>query len=174
MVHKDPQFERTIDQVEKDHRAAEMRTVGATYAQIGAQFGVTRQAAHVMVQRALADVPREGTLELVALELAKIDYLERKSHSILAKHHVFVSQGGKVVYDGNEKLEDDGPAIQAINTLSKLAERRSKLLGLNAPTNVRLEVVNYGTDAIDAEFEEFKQRALDIGLGDSTGVLDEP
>jgi hypothetical protein len=106
-----------------------------------------------MVERAIADVPMEATKELIALELAKIDLLERRAYEIMEKHHVFVSQGGKVVYDGDVKLEDDGPALQAINTLAKLGERRARLLGLNAPTRTEL------TSAVSVTIEDRSEQA---------------
>ncbi len=42
--------------------------------------------------------------------------------------------------EGEEtELTDDGPALDAIRTLLRIAERRSKLLGLDAPVKVEAE-----------------------------------
>lgn len=146
-------FLRTSEQIALDHRAAELRTQSKTFKEIGEILGVPLNTAYNMVQRAIEDIPREKTQELIALEVAKIDFLERKAIEILEKRHVFVSQGGKVVYDGDEKLEDDGPTLQAINTLAKLGERRARLLGLNAPTRTEL------TSTVAVSIEDRSQQA---------------
>ena len=101
---------RTPEQIAKDHEAASLRSSSWTFRQIGQHFGVNESGAYKMVQRAVADIPRGDTAELVAIEVEKLDAIERKYLEIARKHHVFVSQGGKVVYDGDVKLEDDGPA----------------------------------------------------------------
>jgi hypothetical protein len=165
-------YVRTAQQMEKDHEAAMLRSRSWTYKAIAEHFELaTHSAAVKMVQRAIADIPRQATEELVAIEVAKIDYAERKALEVLERRHVVVSQGGKIVYDGEEQLQDDGPILQAIDRLVRLGERRARLLGLNAPTNVRLEVVNYDADTLDAELEEFK-RAFGEGSGDPEALLD--
>ena len=154
-------FVRSPEQVALDHQAAQMRSLSKTYREIGEHFGVNPSSAYQMVQRAIEDIPREATSELVALELAKIDYLEQRAVAIMEKRHVFVSQGGKVVYDGQEKLEDDGPTLQAINTLAKLGERRAKLLGLNAP--VRSELMSTSVSvSLEAKSEQAKEAVLGL------------
>ena len=175
-------FIRTEEQARKDHEAAAMQSKSMTLKQIGEHFGVTFQAAALMIQRAIADIPRGSTIELVAVELDKLDSIERECLAIMQRPHPVVAASGRIVTRVVEiggklqgvELVDDSITLAAMDRLLKVSTQRARLLGLNAPTNVRLEVVNYDTDAIDAEFEEFKQRALDIGLGDSTGVLDEP
>ena len=159
-----------------------MQSKSMTLKQIGEHFGVTFQAAALMIQRAIADIPRGSTIELVAVELDKLDSIERECLAIMQRPHPVVAASGRIVTRVVEiggklqgvELVDDSITLAAMDRLLKVSTQRARLLGLNAPTNVRLEVVYYDTDEIDAEFEEFKQRALDIGLGDSTGVLDEP
>ena len=153
-------FIRTAEQIALDHRAGELRSRSKTFREIAEIFEVSVGTAFNMVQRAIADIPREATVELIVLEIAKIDFLERKAIQILERHHVFVSQGGKVVYDGTEKLEDDGPTLQAINTLVKLADRRAKLLGLNAPT--RTELTSTVSVSIEDKSEQAKGSVLSL------------
>jgi hypothetical protein len=154
-------FVRTPEQIALDHEAAQMRSLSKTYREIGERFGVNPSSAYQMVRRAIEDIPREVTTELVALELAKIDYLEQRAVAVMEKRHVFVSQGGKVVYDGEEKLEDDGPTLQAINTLAKLGERRAKLLGLNAPVRTELTSTNV-TVSLEARSEQARDAVLGL------------
>lgn len=132
-------WERTPEQIEKDHRAAEMRSRSMTYEQIGQQLGVTRQAAHKMVQRAIEDIPKEGGENARAMELMKLDYIERRAFVIANTKHPSISNSGKVVVrDGGGEIEDDAPVLKALDTLLKVSLTRSKLLGLNAPTQTEL------------------------------------
>ena len=173
-------FVRTEEQVRKDHEAAAMQARSMKLREIGEHFNVTPQAAALMIARAIEDIPRGSTIELVAVEIEKLDAIERAALQIMERPHPVVSASGKIVtrvveVDGTlqaVEVLDDGVVLAAMDRLLKVGERRARLLGLNAPTNIRMEVVSYDTDTIDAEFEEFKQRALSIGSSDSAGLLD--
>ena len=154
---------RTPEQIAKDHEAASLRSSSWTFRQIGQHFGVNESGAYKMVQRAVADIPRGDTAELVAIEVEKLDAIERKYLEIARKHHVFVSQGGKVVYDGDVKLEDDGPAMQAMAGLLRVSERRSRLLGLDAPAKSQVEVVNYDAGRVEARVSELRAALEQFG-----------
>ena len=147
------EYIRTAEQAALDHYAAKLRAQSKTFREIGEILNVPVSTAHLMVSRAMEDIPREATIELVALELAKIDYLEQKAHEILVKHHVHVTPSGKVAQLDGEIIEDDAPVLAAINTLSKLGERRAKLLGLNAPTRTEL------TSTVSVSIEDKSQEA---------------
>ena len=153
-------FVRTPEQMEKDHEAAMLRTRSWTYKTIGEHFGVSQAAAHRMVQRAIAEIPREKTEELLASELAKVEMVERKFLEIIERHHAHISASGKVVYDAEgRQIIDDGPVIQALAGYLKAGERRAKLLGLNAP--VKHEVITL--DYLDAEIQRLERE-----VGEST------
>jgi hypothetical protein len=148
---------RTPEQIAKDQEAATMRSRAMTYQSIGDHFGVTRQAAFAMVQRAIADIPKEGAEEVVRLEIEKLDFLERKLYEIMTKEHVAFGASGKVVTLDGVPVEDDSPVMKAIDGLLKVADRRAKLLGLNAPT--KHEVITL--DSVQAEI-----RRLEAQLGE--------
>lgn len=137
---------KTIEQAQHDAEAARLRAQGWGYAQIGEKLGVSMQGAHQAVQRALTAAVREPADDVRALELSRLDLLWQAAWTVLTKHHVTVQQG-KVVYLGDEPLEDDAPVLNAIDRLLKVQDRRAKLLGLDAPT--RHEVITL--DAIDQE-----------------------
>lgn len=141
-------YERNIESVRRDAEAAELRANGATYQQIADQLGYTdRSNARHGVQRALADTIREPADEVRQIQLAQLDRLTREALKVLERTHVTVSQGRVIKDDEGKPLEDDAPVLNAIDRLLKIAERRSKLLGLDAPSKV--EVLSI--DAIDAE-----------------------
>ena len=150
-------FARTPEQMAKDHEAAMLRTRSWTYRMIGEHFNVDESTAYNMVKRAIAEIPREKTEELLASELAKVEMVERKFLEIIERHHAHVSASGKVVYDADGKqIVDDGPVIQALAGYLKAGERRAKLLGLNAP--VKHEVITL--DYIDAEIQRLERELL--------------
>lgn len=164
---------RTPEHIERDHRAAEMRSQGWSYQQIGDNLGITRQAAHLAVHRAIADIPKDGTEAALALELAKLDRLERYYHGVLGRTHYRVGNNGKVVmmFDDKEKKEvpllDEGPRMDAASGILKAQAQRAKLLGLNAPTLTRGEVIVYDVDRDSTRIIEAQMMALKaMGLDD--------
>ena len=158
---------RTPEQVAQDHRAAEMRSRSLTYQQIGDQLGMSRQAAHAAVQRAIAEIPKEGTEEALRLELDKLDLLERQLLGIVGKKHIRTSTTGKVIEHNGEVVLDDGPVMQAISGILKVGDRRARLLGLNAPTKVSQDVTIYDVERDTAIIIEAQLRALrSIGRDD--------
>jgi len=74
-----------------------------------------------------------------ALELLKLDELEQDVNRVLKAAHVTVNNG-KVIYDpisdSHSPLLDDDPVLRAAVVRLRIADRRAKLLGLDAPTKV--------------------------------------
>lgn len=151
---------RAIATRERDARALELRRRGLNYDQIAAQMGWRAvSSAYASVQRALADSTYEAADEVRAIEAARLDELTRVLHRVLATRHYVVSAAtGRIARHPatDEPLQDDAPTIHAVAGLIRIAERRAKLLGLDAPT--RHEVIT--TDALDAEI-----RRLEAQLG---------
>jgi hypothetical protein len=91
-------------------------------------------------------VRSEGGLEVLKLELAKLDRLEAYLLGVMEREHLMV-QHGKVVRlesedaDGTMTLVpvlDDGPGVQAAAQLRQVSESRRKLLGADAAQKVDL------------------------------------
>lgn len=142
----DGRYTRSAEQAERDAQAARYVALGWTYARIGEHFGVTKQAAFYMVHRALNEAGKETREEALSVELAKLDAYEQAALEVLARKHVTVSNGRLITIDG-EPLLDDGPVLQALDRLMKIADRRARLLGLDAPSRVEV------TDSLDADIE---------------------
>jgi len=161
---------RTPEQMAKDQRAADLRSLGYTYLQIGEALGITKQAAHVAVQRAIRDIPTEGAHETRQMELAKLDRLERYYHTVLSGTHFKVGNTGKIVLDdAGAPVLDEGPRMDAANGILKVQAQRARLLGLNAPTVTHSELVVYDVDRDSAAIIEAQAQALKaIGLDDDT------
>ena len=92
------------------------------------------------VQRALASIVAEAAPDVRKLELDRLDALQIGALTVLRRPHYVVSAGKIVKGDQGQPLLDDGPTLAAIDELL-LMERRAKLLGLDAPTQVDLKVM---------------------------------
>jgi hypothetical protein len=149
---------RSVAQIEKDAQAVELRRRNLTYRQIAAQMGwKSQKTAYEAVHRGLADAIQEPADEVRRLELERLDEYARHALRVLATPHLVVSQGIVVVHPVSEEpLTDDQPVLQALDRLIKISERRSRLLGLDAPVKTRVEVIT--EDAVDAEIADLTRQ----------------
>jgi predicted transcriptional regulator len=118
---------------EREKVAIELRKSGATYEAIGDQLGVSAQAAHQHVQRALKriiDETNETADEVRTIELQRLD---RALQAIWRR----VLQGD----------------VHAIDRSIRIMERRAKLLGLDAPTKVEAEVGPVQIEVVRVPYE---------------------
>ncbi len=149
----DGKFARSPETAERDAHAAELRRRGYSYRAIAADMGVTPGAAHVAVQRALRAIVEEPAQDVRAMELERLDAMERKVQEILARKHITVNNG-RVIYLDDQPVPDDTVTLQAIDRLLKIQERRARLLGLDAPAKtemgatVRYEIVGADMEAL--------------------------
>lgn len=145
-------IERTIDTVRREQAAARMRVQGHTYRQIADALGFAgTSSAHKAVSRAIAEVPREAAEELLELEKARLDNLQRRADALVEKEYTLV-QAGKVVVDPDTgaRMIDDGPVLKAIQTALRIQESRRKLLGLDAPEALQVAgTVEFTINGVD-------------------------
>lgn len=126
-----------VEVAERRAKAVKLRLAGKTWQAIVDELGyASTGAAHTDVKRAL-DAARKD-LALVTeqhreLELQRLDDLEAKVRSVLDGAHVTVQHGRVVKDDDGTPLPDHDPLMRAADRLLKIAERRSKLLGLDQP-----------------------------------------
>jgi hypothetical protein len=151
---------RTLEDGSQDMRAAEMRSLSMTYQQIGEQLGMSTSGAYYAATRGLKAVPTENAIEAKRLELAKLDNIERRLLPILAQRQP-KSDHGRVIWDiddqGNRvKVVDYGPVISAATSLLRVQARRSALLGLDAPQQIRVTTVT--EDEVDAEIRRLEAK----------------
>jgi hypothetical protein len=161
-------FVRTPEQIANDRRAADLRSLGYTYQMIADRFDVTVGAAHKMVSRAVAEIPNEGAQEVRKIELEKIDNIERYYQSVIAQPPPKVGNTGKLVLGADGKaVPDEDARMAAAAGILKAQAQRARLLGLNAPTSTRHDVVVYDVDSDAARMIEAQTKALEaLGLHD--------
>jgi hypothetical protein len=148
-------YTRSQDTAERDAAACRLRTEGRTYDQIAQQLGFAdRSNARDAVERALKATVQEPADQVRQLELARLDALWAAAWAVLEREHVVVNSG-EIVIDTREgadgqPLLDDAPVLKAVQTLLKVAERRAKLLGLDAPTKIEQGgTVKYVIEGVD-------------------------
>lgn len=161
---------RRINVAERRAAALRLRAGGLKLDEILArhpELGYKSRAALSQdLQRAMIETVRQPADEVRALELERLDMLWREAMRVLTARHISVSNGRVVTREdpitGEEHpVPDDDPVLRSIDRLLKIMERRSKLLGLDAPAKV--EVITL--DSIEAELrrledEEAEQAAI--------------
>jgi hypothetical protein len=128
----------TMAAAERRAQVVELKRLKLSFAEIGRQLGITGQAAGRLYREALAQVPRMAVEEHRVEELELID---------TAIHQLM-----KIATDATVTPRTK---VEAWTSIRGWTERKSKLLGLDAPS--RHEVISL--DAIDAEIAELT-RAL--------------
>ena len=137
---------RTIAGYEKDQRALELRKEGHSYESISEQLGYsTRSASYKAVMRRLREVDRPAVSMLRELEVERLDAMLY------------------AVWDN--VLQGD---TNAVTTALRISERRSRLLGLDAPHSIeartRIDVLSWNQairDFIDIHKEVFSDGIKD-------------
>ncbi len=169
-----PPRRRSLEQIEKDSRAVDLRRHNLTYAQIAAQLGMRSPAsAYEAVQRGLVQAIREPADHLRNLNLERLDEMSRVAWRIMYATHYVVSSSGKVVThpETGHPLIDDGPALAALDRLLKIQERQNRQQGLDAPVKAEVRHV----DNFDADIARLVAELATRGQGPAAGhpeVLD--
>jgi hypothetical protein len=103
--------DRRIEILDRDRKALELRKAGANYAQIAREIGLdTESGAAKAVKAALDDVIREPAMDVLVLELSRLD----------------------VLLLGCWQKAKNGD-VQAIDRALRIMERRAAYLGIDAP-----------------------------------------
>jgi len=117
-----------------DRDALRLRSEGLSYREIAERLGVDTSTAYRRVQRALSAVPAEDVETHRALELDRLDALQR-------------AVWDKAI-DGN---------LNALDRVLAIMSRRSKLLGLDAPQRREHSLEYFTSDQITAEVKRLER-----------------
>lgn len=167
-----PTKAQAVNIAQRRAEAVDMRIAGASFKTIADKLGYkTASAACQDVGRALEQAVAEQTRSVEAYreeELQRLDALLAEAWAILKRDHLTVSHGRIVYGDNGEPILDDGPTLQAIDRILKIQERRSKYLGLDAPTKVEAITIDSLDQAIaqlTAELEGTEARTAEGAAG---------
>ena len=144
---------------ERRKQIVELRSKDLTFQQIADEMGLGVATVWHHYQRALRDIPAEALAEHADVrakrrdeQLQRIDMEREAVMEVLAARHVTVSNG-KVMYEDDKPILDDGPVLAAVDRLIKLDDQEARVLGiypdqkLTLSGGVRYEVV--GINASD-------------------------
>lgn len=168
-------IDKQIQVLERRAQAVDMRRQSIPWSVIAERLGYAN--AGVVAQEVLRAL-REANYELREqldgyrqLELEKLDALERLMWAIIRKKHI-LAQHGRIVFDPQtgEPMLDDGPLFNAADRLLKISERRSKLLGWDAPTKLEVQA----TDELDREIAGLLDNLVSRGEGSPARAALEP
>jgi hypothetical protein len=142
---------RTTEQAERDAWAAGQRSLGRSYRAIAADLGISVSTCHQAVRRAFHDIAEPLALPARTAELEILEAARDAALEVMARRHVTVSNG-KVIYLTNEAepLEDDGPVLQAAQTVARISATIHDLMGWKAASKVQVSgEVTYQLVGID-------------------------
>lgn len=136
--HSQPKTD--IERAERDAQILELKRQDLTFAEIAEELGISKTAAFNAFHRALPRIPEPAAAAYRTEHLARLELARQAVLEVLTNRHLTVSNGQVIRVDG-KTLEDDGPVLAAVDRLLRIDEREAKLLGLDAPTKSRVEVV---------------------------------
>lgn len=125
-----PKAPRRVKSKERQRQALNYRLGGLTFDAIGEKIGVTRQAAAILVEKALADTQDEVNMAADELRKVELRRLDTAQSAIWG-----------------DVLKGD---VQAVAALMRIMDRRAKYQGLDAPTRANVQVTEGDIDAIIA------------------------
>lgn len=122
-----------------------LKEEGLTFREISKQLGVSLGLVHKDFEASLTRVLEPSVTAYRAEHVARLHKMREVVEDVLQRRHVIVSASGRIAYDDDGPVEDDGVVLSAIDRLHKIDEAERKLLGLD----VRPEVQITGTLAYE-------------------------
>lgn len=145
-------WEYGVASQQRDAEAARLRARGWTWQAISDELGYgDRSNVRRSLARLRAEILTPALDEMRDAEDAKLDDLERACLAVLDARHLRFHDGEALTHEG-EPVVDDSAVLQATGQLIRIAERRAKLWGLDAPvkTDIGGAVhVKYTVDGVD-------------------------
>jgi hypothetical protein len=148
---------RTPEQVARDAWAAGQRSLGRSYRAIAADLNISVGSCHDAVRRAYRDIAEPETGPARAAELANLEATRDAALEVLARRHITVSNGKVItLYDEQRQKEiplpDDGPILQAAQTIARVSATIHELMGWKAASKVQISgEVRYELVGVDPE-----------------------
>lgn len=172
---------RTQSSVERAARATELYSQGWTLQRIADELGWKHRVhAKRAIDKCLDEIQAQSVERLRKRQDMILDRLVERALRVMESDHPAHSQGrivragcpglndlGMRQHDGctwnvagapycdGPMIRDDGPVLQAINTIKGLEDRRAKLWGLDAPVRTAIEgdelvirIAGVNTDAV--------------------------
>jgi hypothetical protein len=119
---------------EREAQIMELRLRKVPFSKIAQTLGMTKSAASKAYYRALHRVPTRNARDLIIEDIETLERIEARTWQEMGKP----GQDSKTVFKGSELL-------------LRVQQRRAKLLGLEAPQRVNVNLLNEGNDEADID-----------------------
>jgi hypothetical protein len=131
----------------RDAECARLKATGHTPVEIARAMGWGDNTAMVQtaIRRALAAHYKFTVDEIRLQELDSLDAVEAELWTALRADH-FMMQNGRVVLLNGMPVADDRFALETLDRILKVKERRAKYLGLDATTRISVEADQIGSE----------------------------
>lgn len=133
--------QRKVDEgLERAATVLKLRREGWRQDAIAQALGITQGRVSQIVSEHYAKLAADTAEEaehLRALELERIDHLYEQLAPFAIRQPLFHIESGQPILYADGTAAEGPPSLQAIDTLRKLSESRRKLLGLDAPAEVK-------------------------------------
>jgi hypothetical protein len=131
----------------RDSECARLKATGHTPAEIARAMGWGDDTTRVQpaIRRALAAHYKFTVDEIRLQELDSLDAVEAELWTALRADH-FMMQNGRVVLLNGMPVADDRFALETLDRILKVKERRAKYLGLDATTRISVEADQIGSE----------------------------
>jgi hypothetical protein len=134
----------------RDREASRLAAIGHSPEEIAEMLNLTDSSGEYdsgkavsAIRRGLTAVYRLTTDEMRLAELSSLDEMERHLWQSLRREHVLVQQGRVIMVEG-QMVQDERFALEALDRILKIKERRAKYLGLDAQVRISVEADQIG------------------------------
>jgi hypothetical protein len=132
---------RSLEQA-RDAWAAREVGKGRSYRAVAADLDISVSSCHEAVRRAYKDIAEPLAGPARAAELATLYAARDAALEVMGRGHITVSNGKVITIQGDDgrevPLDDDGPILQAAQTVARISATIHDLMGWKAASKVQL------------------------------------
>lgn len=151
-------FERSLESVKRDARAAELRSQNWTLQEIADELGYTDKSnVRAAITRAHQDVAQGPAQQMLNLYTQRLEDIFQKTMEIAEEDHLVVSHGRIITDATGVPLRDHSATLAAFREARATLADVRKMLGLDQPTKVDARITEVTPQ--DAELQEILREA---------------
>lgn len=159
-----------LDKALRDSDIWALRAEGRSVREIAEACDMSEQTIRASLIRVAEQYKVESAAEIIKMELDRLDIMLVHAISVLETRHIAYSNGRRMTEideEGNETaVEDTAPILKAIDTVLKIMDRRSRYLGLDAPSKSEQSINVHSSTETDLALTQlinaYKQNALSL------------
>lgn len=160
-----------LEKAERDADIWAQRAKGHSVQQIAEASDLSPSTVRASLSRVAEEYKVESAAEIIKMELDRLDIMLLHAMEVLETRHVAYSNGRRMEDEDGNSVVDDAPVLAAIKTVLSIMDRRSKYLGLDAPTKSEQSInVHQDPNHVDLAvldiIENFKAQAMALSPAD--------